>query len=213
MAYIENENNRDWVVLFRSYCGNATPVNNDSVQFPSTPVEKWTAGDTNVAPASEGFEGKFKFEGAMDIEPTPSVWYDYCNRGRMYIPSNSNIPLGKLPVDGNQLLEKDWQPKLSTGSNAPDVELSVSGNFYPGTALTNGSNGITTTVPDSNAKYDYPAISYPIIWRKVTPGSRTGNDFRKIPTWAENIYYKRITPWKMMDIKRLFLEKNYLILL
>ena len=155
MVFIENENNRDWVLLFRSFCGNATSLPT-AKDFPATPVDQWTKGDTNVAPPTQGLDGNFKFQGSMDIEPSPTVWYQHCNRGKMYITSNDNIPIGIPPIDGNQILDRDWGA-LSNGTYPPDVELTSPENYYPKTQLVPGQNGIEV---DDKGTGGYPEAKY-----------------------------------------------------
>ena len=212
MAFVENENGTDWIVLFRSNTGNGSTVD---PTLPETSLDKWVKGDTNVNTTVGNTKG------GMLEEPDTSFWYEYCNRGVMIDPKVvMDVTAGKgvqIPGDGNNLLDYTWGGSIGTDPQ-PIESLEANGNFYPSQGATSSNSFILDSifedqrstdfsVPDSDGtgEYKYQSIDYPIIWRHVTTGSRTSGGL-KIPTWAENIFYKRITPWGNMDIKSLFLN-------
>lgn len=212
MAFVENENGTDWIVLFRSNTGNGSRVDQS---LPETSIDKWVKGDTNVNTTVGNTKG------GMLEEPDTSFWYEYCNRGVMIDPKVVMDVTGgagvKIPGDGNNLLDYTWNE--SGDFNPQPIEsLDSEGNFYPSQGATSSNEFLLDSifedqrstdfsVPDSEGtgEYKYQSIDYPIIWRHVTRGSRASSG-QKIPTWAENIFYKRITPWGNMDIKSLFLN-------
>lgn len=205
MVFIEKDfNDNEWYLLFRSFAGNRSSDQDQSL--PMTSLQEWTKGDTNVMNSGN-------FLGAMKEEPDPSMWYKFCNRKKMMKAETKNMPTGPLPFDGNVLIDQNW--KVGENGQIPDdPELNVNGNYWPNTNIAGARGGdgevrksVTNggSVPDGS-KYSYPSIQYPIIWRSVTNGSKAAPYNRKVPDWALNIYYKRITPWDGMNIKDLFLN-------
>ena len=198
MVFIEKDkNDNEWVLLFRSYAGNGKQIDSS---LPETNIEDWVKKDPNSVDSDEGALG------GMKTEPSPIDWYEYCDRKKMELPITDKIPIEKMPVNGNQLLDQKWEV-TPQGVVPPDVSLDTSGNFWPNTNILGTNNRNSSDTP-SSAKYSYPVISYPIIWRSVTPGSKSAPSFKEVPEWAYDIFYKRLTPWKGMNIKELFL-KNF----
>ena len=193
----KDKKDNNWVLLFRSYAGNGKKF--DSA-LPETDKDEWVKNDPNNVDSKDGAMG------GMKAEPSEIDWYEYCDRKKMELPITDNIPVLKKPVNGNQLLDTSWEV-TPQGVVPPDVSLDSSGNYWPNTNILDSYKPVSSNTPKS-AKYSYPVVSYPIIWRSVTPGSKSSPSFLEVPEWAYNIYYKRITPWKEMDIKDLFL-KNF----